>query len=1581
MAIIIVPEILDGATAASVAEHFGDRDKNTTIDFARTRTVTLEAIATLLAICAQAPPDTITWRFSMHRDIDDFHAAAMLAAPVLTQKLAEDTNRLEQALRHGRMRRGTFATNLQHLRNAASSNTRVLRWLNARLTVLEVAPLVGYLFRIGAFAVARELKIIIVPDAAELPQIHYDIAADTGTIPLTPLHTIGERRAAMGRLADIDELARIFGKYAGVDFVRGGALAEIVVAELGSNVTRHACCTQAWLGGRVVPQVIVTDPLLRPFVGYSTPLFEMLVADDGKGIHQTLGEHFRADKRDIINDAYGAERNDVPSLLAYAFERFSSSKPATPNQWDATAFDHQDDTASGLYWIWNFVRSKGGTLGIASGGHFVSWDFTTATARAVSRPRSELRFGIGTMIRIVLPLHDDVVTSIAHSDIVAGEASPGPWKYASLDDLNIPDLVADEGSPAKRDKIWSQLDGLGRNVHRGEVLVVDVGSLPRLWVKDAAYPLVQWAAEANVTGPSGDVAVLLVNLPDASASVFELAARETLASPRALVSVRRAVMLVFESGKARAVASSAEVESALMRLYAEGTLATMDLATNNIDHGVLRTALRDNAHIVREIAPDLFTLRVWYLDLVEFLRREHLTWLEQQVDHSPSEGGIRLGGDSETLFRLPATGRLSRVFFHFRSLFSNRTALYRLTWLFSDAIDQLERERQIKVDALVSVTRPPVALVEHLVAFRERKEEGRRLPALMASTLDELIQTWYLQSRPRYDNAILIQSVINSGATIERVATAIPIGWIATIVCADTRILTDRRDHLGGEVIAFVDRPVSTISPVGAPLTAHVVAIDEVSISPVLEDQADDIDTVAIWSYLENTSSALRVGHHEEVNYHHYVYYVDTAQLLTATDSEAGTSLMERIVAAVVASVGTKGSDELVILHPPAAISEGERIAVALQHATGARFRHVVYRDSIAGQWRFSPYADLGLPLSGATVIIVDDGSNTGDTLMGLIAAALSGSRPASLVVAVAVSRLPAHRAILFQHLRNIAGVDVNVVFFSRLEMPVYAAPACPICRYSKALADVPSVAPSLGPAVNAVRRALRAQRDGAQHQFLFKYSTVLAVGRLRESIERVSYDSGALVQLTEKLDSFDDNESDSTLDFAFIAASEPDVLRASVLAPYYYPMLAAFVERIECCDASELPTYIAAVARAVTRVLPASKDEAHELIVRGVWHAALRRHDMTPRVVAIILALVLAEATDGAYNDILPRLANLWISELAAAADRKEGSTLVHAFGLLYARDAARTRRFIQTDLAVIVASAPIFLFRLATDVAANFWAHASENIRALVELIRAAATGRGTTSIDDAASKIASKLTNLLELKSTLQAIDSENMIQSGDTTGALVAWGDEVDRALTEMVIGLVDVTRPLNGITEKVNAAEAAEALVGRWHKLRAVLDPLFMNLFPDLREVMAAWADSTANLPSALVGPVQTSFGQYDRVFIPRPLLQRFIHDAIENCLHYAFPGEAVNDPRSRIEARLLTTTSNEGHECVLLEILDSGPTLGVQKREAGHGFGLKHLRRLVPPFGGSLDGPTSDETHTVIRLMMRKKETAPNVTS
>ena len=369
----------------------------------------------------------------------------------------------------------------------------------------------------------------------------------------------------------------------------------------------------------------------------------------------------------------------------------------------------------------------------------------------------------------------------------------------------------------------------------------------------------------------------------------------------------------------------------------------------------------------------------------------------------------------------------------------------------------------------------------------------------------------------------------------------------------------------------------------------QIIAIDKVNVSPVKTlTELTDADE-EIWPFLERKEKAMQVGHYRTGNYHHYAYYINARRLLDAIHPKDGRSLLDRIVDRVVTNLSRSqyNPDKTVILHPPSETSYGEYIATAVQKSTGALYRHTLYRDSFAGQWRFSPFVQHGVPLDGCTVILIDDGTNTAETLMGLLDAATFG-RPSRILVYVGITRLPPHKVHLLRGLDKLNDVSgrISVNFAVKLGIPVYSSRTCPVCKFRSDLSRIEEYSHFLRQYAYQMKNETEAVTSsydisGPQVPFLWRHSSAMRVTRLREAIELMDYHAPSaqyVGKILEQLATYPNDHAgaeDPLLDLGFVICVESVLADSAVFATHLKSLLETAIARIPDCPEEHLITIV----------------------------------------------------------------------------------------------------------------------------------------------------------------------------------------------------------------------------------------------------------------------------------------------------------------------------------------------------------------------------------------------------------------------
>jgi hypothetical protein len=695
---------------------------------------------------------------------------------------------------------------------AKAPNT-VQAWIDAETMNWSAADLIGFLHRYGILRRAVERRIEIIPDIDTLARSKLERNSDSAAMEFRTIASTVDVADLTSELSDTARVAKALGKYANLPIVTRGALASILVTELGTNVSEHANSSGGWWSTRVVLSSAVkehaSDPAARPFVKATRGFFEVLMCDDGKGLTAGLEVVLLTDGRKSVRERYRLEPGDLPSprhVVDYAFDRLASTKRKLHEIVDPGPDDPpQQGVASGLYWIWNFTRNHLGVLAVRTGGVAMVYDFTKDSKTADAIPAA-LRFPCaGTMIRVCIPLPDEPAPDEVEREPPPSRrrgklASVAEFHYVNVSDLTRlrwigprrtgPQLTL--GEDAGHAALIRQLSDVHAKLGNGDVLLLDLSGNSRPWEKASADPICRFFLSANYTSTVGRSATVLWNVPTKSLDVFEQAIIAATDNYRHLRSIRRAAMMVTSTGHVRIIAASPAIEKVLVRFTGVSALTLSELGVDRLpenEREAFFDFVRENTHLfdTSDLDPEdphtLLRIRAWETALRGLVWRETQAWFDKKLDTPLRESGIRMTLRSpHGFYRLPSSELLSREFFHFRSFLSNREAFARTTWMMSEIIRSLGQ-----VNSIVAITRPAMMLADRVADLVAGT--GRERPLVIGGeTLDVLGRS--AAAHTNLGRAVLLMTVLSTGRLSARVTAVLKsrvTSWAGVLACLDVR--------------------------------------------------------------------------------------------------------------------------------------------------------------------------------------------------------------------------------------------------------------------------------------------------------------------------------------------------------------------------------------------------------------------------------------------------------------------------------------------------------------------------------------------------------------------------------------------------------------------------------------------------------------------------------------------------------------------------------------------------------------------------------------------------------------------------
>jgi hypothetical protein len=332
-----------------------------------------EAISVLIWSARTGRTRSVAWTFSIADDkIDDLRFSAILGVgEKLVVELEKELNRTASSLRSRKLFSRQVIDKLAELEaHIVGRPASLLSWFDSARKTIDRAFVLGFLHRYDVLHRAVEAGIEIATETWQMPAVTFARAANTASLPLVYFAAASGVTRQVERLSDPDELARVFGTRATMDVISGGALAQIIVKELGANVVEHSNCDNAWLSTRLVSWSESS----------SDAFLEVIVADDGDGLAASVAPLIAGDQRTSVqrlyNEATGLDRTGI--LIAYAFDRFTSAKRGLRELLHLASNDSAL-VSSGLFWIWSLVSSELGVIVVRSNGVEVTFDLSVGT--------------------------------------------------------------------------------------------------------------------------------------------------------------------------------------------------------------------------------------------------------------------------------------------------------------------------------------------------------------------------------------------------------------------------------------------------------------------------------------------------------------------------------------------------------------------------------------------------------------------------------------------------------------------------------------------------------------------------------------------------------------------------------------------------------------------------------------------------------------------------------------------------------------------------------------------------------------------------------------------------------------------------------------------------------------------------------------------------------------------------------------------------------------------------------------------------------------------------------------------------
>lgn len=1587
----------------------------------------------------------------------------------LSESLQDVRQKLSKGQLYPHARRNRLSEIREELRKKGEDGkSGVEEWLALEATKGEYADFLAYLQRYDTFRRAKEAGITINPDPRSLPKSALSRSPETACLELRNIRSSMEIDTLVDGLDDANELARILGSYADMDIASRGAFANIIVTELGLNVVEHSDAGAGWICTRLVTDRNVSsqcegDPAVKSFAEDQSGFLEVIICDNGKGLTHDMERILRNDERETVREKYLLDSERLVEeyqLIDYAFDRLVSSKRDISHlvNFAQKSIIARGTVASGLYWIWNVVRAHSGIISIRTGNVCGWYDFTNTIHTIVSWHEGTTKLHIhtadipfcGTMIRVCLPLGAmsagvnerirmdfprKTQTFPVYSSRESNNRIHVEWcgDFAKSVSLSQTGSEFDETSVIGLTRshqlhLLEELQRLHTPISDGDSLVLDLCGIPHKWAMESANPLCHFFMEMNYTSPIGRSAVVLWNVPSSKAELFETALRDAYYVHPHLQDFRRIAFMIWDTGRVKLLCGWPEAEQMLETLAFQGDLDLSEMGTSSLsddDSLRFRALISENSHLFAWAGENRVQLRIWPSQIAAEVWVQCQLWFEGILEQTVDNEGVcvlPLSG----YFRLPSSGHLVNKFYQFEMVLSDSRARSRIVWMLTELLLALERKCG-SIEWIVAVTRPVMSLAVDVIRRLESIGSPNIPKPLAMSSIEELEECADESMR---GTAVLLTDVISTGTLCQRADRALHnIEWSGVVALLDTRdrkgdayrrseplnLYPDISIQAGwmtdlGPVFALASRSVEKHLPREVGEGESIWPIDGVNVCPKQFPDLLKTRLFDIWGFLANSPDTLKIGHYHGGSNHHYIYYINALSLFSARESSHGHSFSELIANDIVEYFDNEECDpeRTVIMHPPRASSYAEELAKEVQERTGALYRVVLYRDTFADQWRFSPFVDRGLSIGEHTAILIDDGSNTGETLIGMLDAA-AYAHASQILAYVGVTRMPLHKVDMLRRingLRDVTG-DVTVRFAAGMGIPVHSSRSCPVCRLGHGFSEVSNYSRIFAHDAGQMKAEIGARPtgrsiDGVESFSLWICAEPLNAARIREEIELVDYPMQTYPNLQKILRIANSGQLDMTdplsamLDFAFVISAEPDLAAAPVLAPFVDDLLCVTYDAIKSCPGEQLMTYVGLSFQLLYELRKRTASTVWLQRVAGFWQALLQREEISIGILLRILAYLLARtmpepsSESGPYITVCEAIAEEMVNQFTAPniTTNVPETSLIWPSGRLMASEMLSVLQSAKGSRAFRGGRMYEYtgLHELAVEAAGKFSRHRKLHIGKQIDDLRDSYRQMGTETQKAAANELLCAFYDLHKLQEHLWVSELRHQKMVGQSPGARVYWAHpEFEAALSDFGASLL---RLAESIESDTGAWSQIALLSQAWETLHPWLDPIFDEIFPDVFEVVTGrwgeWAEIT-QLPMKIAAPISRTKPGIDlveiRAFISRTLLFRFVTIAMENLRTAAFRGWNLEQLEFDAKARVEIITSNGGTSpsSVCIRICDNGMLnrkLGSSEEphlntSSGSGLGLKEIREMAEFFGATLNGPYLLDQETCVDLWMK----------
>lgn len=934
---------------------------------------------------------------------------------------------------------------------------------------------------------------------------------------------------------------QILKEHSCLDPFESRAFSDIIFSEIASNIFEHASEDKK-LPGIISIGMIKSnkwsneeygawDLFYYKNLGENKSFLQIVIGDHGRGIYDTLFDVYRNDDHLNKNKYYrnGLKCLCEPFVIRYSLEKLSSCR----TQQSRLRFS---DIPRGLSWVYDIVREYNGFLSIRSGSTRMGISFLPSHNGRVEFDKESLADFGGTIIQIILPAYNPKELLTFHLP-----SEPFPGKQPNLHFLSIADYwIGREDTSINYDALLEELDRTIRPLDENDLVFIDFSGIT--WDKDTLTEFLM-----KIMFLQGDPLIIGINVK-LSPSGLLLESEKVLLSEHSPIRKAdiRIIPFIDIRGGTYFFCRKEKYERDLLLELSEIGATDLNMLESGFNSEKVARFIKKNRHIIRRVG-DRLQIRPSLFSLPELLSGAWQKEIKGALDHPPENLTIMHSGS----FHL-SSGKYATKYLQLGHLFQIRNWTQKLSYALLTKI--FLEIRPLNIDYIFGCTASASPLIESIAKGLSLDSDE---DCLCIETYLDSLDHPDLGDIPESRHVLIVTDVISTGGLINRMAEAVILKNalpVAIVAIVDTREKYQAEIEVSGVKIAVYALHHEYIQKTNQPIKIdkngqvsytvekdEIIEIDPLTASPSYYKRV--IPSVIMESneffskYIEKSYAI--INRHVYTGIHHFCFFVDTKQIFS--DEDIRSELVKKIVGSIKKDIGLKIPETLTILYPWGSNASEATPSLVSRIREELNIERIsvrnIFRSRSKQGWRFgSPDRSYESIIKNKTVIIWDDGSNSGDTLAQLIDYA-SSFKPKSVLVYILISRFEPFYRKFFQNIKKYEGSrSIRITFVTCLDLPTYKRNNCPVCRKLDCIEmEMKQSFADLAP----VRQHLNREKSRLEHIRLKRIrdeinnDKYLTMSELSESSESFRHEIANLISIREivaKLESLIPTEDDRNL-------------------------------------------------------------------------------------------------------------------------------------------------------------------------------------------------------------------------------------------------------------------------------------------------------------------------------------------------------------------------------------------------------------------------------------------------------------------